>query len=168
MHFLNLTLGIRFEPVVGGLSRLKEMAPDTSMQMVRSNENNIVYPNSMKIDCNELIRRLLSGVTDDELDHLVRVREEVRRPIPTPRKRTPVPAPRKMGVKQLIRYFGSNPIPPYRPIPAPRMKKQLSQPIPAPRTKITKKSRALKGYTQSYEISIKMIKMPWNNYKIQD
>ena len=50
MHFLNLTLGIRFEPVLGCLSRLKEMAPYTSMQMVSSNENNIVYPNSMKID----------------------------------------------------------------------------------------------------------------------
>ena len=50
MHFLNLTLGIRFEPVLGGLSRLKEIAPYTSMQMVSSNENNIVYPNSMKID----------------------------------------------------------------------------------------------------------------------
>ena len=62
---------------------------------------------------------------------------------------------RKMGVKQLIRYFENNPIPPYRPIPAPRTKKQQPQPIPAPTTKITKKSRALKGYTQSYEISIK-------------
>ena len=26
------------------------MAPDTSMPMVRSNENNIIYSNSMKID----------------------------------------------------------------------------------------------------------------------
>ena len=155
MHFLNVTLGIRFEPLFGGLSRLEERAPYTSMQIVRSNENNIVYPNSMKIDRNEFITRLLSGVTDDELEHLGRVREEARRPIPAPRKRTPVPAPRKMGVKQLIRYFENNPFPPYRPIPALRTKKQLPQPIPAPRTKITKNSRALKGYTQSYEISIK-------------
>ena len=43
----------------------------------------------MKTDRNELIRRLLSGVTDDELENLVRVREEARRPIPTPRKTTP-------------------------------------------------------------------------------
>ena len=143
MHFLNLTLGIQFEPVLGGLSRLKERAPYTSTQIVLSNENNIVYPNSMKIDRNEFIT-LLSGVTDDELEHLGRVREEARRPIPAPRKRTPVPAPRKLGVKQSIRYFEDNPIPPYRPIPAPRTKRQLPQPIPAPRTKITKKSRALK------------------------
>ena len=35
---------------LGGLSRLKEMAPYISMQMVRSNENNIIYSNSMKTD----------------------------------------------------------------------------------------------------------------------
>ena len=46
----------------------------------------------MKTNRNELIRRLLSGVTDDELENLVRSQEEARRPIP---------APRKMGVKQL-------------------------------------------------------------------
>ena len=53
----------------------------------------------MKTNRNELIRRLLSGVTDDELENLVRVREEARRPIP---------APRKMEIKQLIRYFENN------------------------------------------------------------
>ena len=62
----------------------------------------------MKTNRNELIRRLLSGATNDELKNLVRVREEARRPIP---------APRKMGVKQLIRFFQNNPIP---LIPAPQ------------------------------------------------
>ena len=62
----------------------------------------------MKTNRNELVRRLLSGVPEDELEHLVRVREEARRPIP---------APRKMGVKQLIRFFQNNPIP---LIPAPK------------------------------------------------
>ena len=48
MHFVDLTLGIRFEPVLGGLPRLKEIASHTSMQMVRSNEkNNIIYSSSM-------------------------------------------------------------------------------------------------------------------------
>ena len=74
----------------------------------------------MKTNRNELIRRLLSAVTEDELEHLVRVREEAR-------KRTHIPAPRKMGVKQLIRYFENNnlykPPRPTRPIPAPRKKK---------------------------------------------
>ena len=139
MHFLNLTLGIR----------LKEMALYYSMKMVCSNENKnkIIYSNSMKTNRNELIRRLLSGVTDDELENLVRVREEARRPIP---------APRKMGVKQLIRFFENNNLyKPPRPTPAPRTKKEQPQPqprpIPAPRTKIMEKSKALKGYTKLYE-----------------
>ena len=128
----------------------------SSMQMVRSNENNMIYCYSMKTDRNELTRRLLSGVTDDELRNLVRVREEARRPIPTPIKTTPIPTPRKIGVKQLIRYFENNNLcKSPRPILAPRTKKQKPQPIPALRTKITEKSKALKGYTKSYEIAIK-------------
>ena len=99
--------------------------------------------NSMKTNRNELIRRLLSGVTDDELENLVRVREEARRPIP---------APRKMEVKQLIRYFENNNL--YKP-PRPKKQEPRPQPIPAPRTKIMEKSKALKGYTKSYEIAIK-------------
>ena len=100
--FLYLTLGIRF----------KEMALYSSMQMVRSNENNnIIYSNSMKTNRNELMKRLLPGLTDSELENLVRVREEARRPIP---------ASRKMGVKQFICYFENNNLyKPPRPIPAP-------------------------------------------------
>ena len=115
-----------------------------STKMVRSNENKnkIIYSNSMKTNRNELIRRLLSGVTDDELENLVRVREEVRRPIP---------APRKMEVKQLIRYFENNNL--YKP-PRPKKQEPRPQPIPVPRTKIMEKSKALKGYTKSYEIAI--------------
>ena len=136
------------------------MAPYSSMQMVCSNENNIIYSNSMNTNRNELIRRLLSGITNDKLQNLVRVWEEARRPIPTPIKTTPIPTPRKKGLKQLIRYFENNNLcKPPRPIPAPRTKKQQPQPqpqpIPAPRTKITGKSKALKGYTKSYEIAIK-------------
>ena len=97
----------------------------------------------MKTNRNELIRRLLSGVTDDELENLVRVREEARRPIP---------APRKMEVKQLIRYFENNNL--YKP-PRPKKQEPRPQPIPAPRTKIMEKSKALKRYTKSYEIAIK-------------
>ena len=132
--------------------------------IVGSNKK-IIYSDSMRTNRNELIRRLLSGITNDELQNLVQVREEARRhiptmrggearrPIPTPRRRTPKPAPRKMGVKQLIRYFENNPIPPYRLIPAPRTKKH--QPVPAPRTRIDEKRRALKGFTKSYEIGLK-------------
>ena len=102
----------------------------------------------MKTNRNELIRRLLSGITNDELQNLVRVREEAGRPIPTPRKRIPTPAPRKTGVKQLIRYFeNDNLYKPPRPIAAPRTKKQ--QPEAAPTTKMGEKQRALKSFPRS-------------------
>ena len=39
----------------------------------------------MKTNRNELIRRLLSGITNDQLQNLVRVREEARRFIPAMR-----------------------------------------------------------------------------------
>ena len=78
--------------------------------------------------------------------------QEANRPIPAPRRRTPIPTPRK-NVRQLIQYFEDNPILPYRPIPTPRTKKQ--QPVPAPKTKINEKQRALKSFTQSFEISLK-------------
>ena len=142
---LSQHFGNRFEPGLGGLFLLKRN--DTIYKYAESgafkNKNNI-YSNSMKTNRNELIRRLLTGVTGDELRNLVLVREEARRPIP---------APRKIGVKQLIRYFENNPILPYRPVPAPRMKKQ--QPVPIPRTKIVERKRAFSGYTKSYEIKLK-------------
>ena len=137
----------------------KDMSNDSINQREAQNcsilgsNKKIIYCNSMKTNRNELIRRLLSGITNDELQNLVRVREEARPPIPTPRRRIPDPAPRKMGVKQLIRFFENNPIPPYRPIPAPRTKKQ--QPVPASKTKIGEKRRALKGFTKSYKIGLK-------------
>ena len=110
---------------------------------------NFFYSNNIMSRRNELIRRLLSGLTDSELENLVRVREEAH---PISVRRPPIPKPRR-NVQQLIRYFENNPIPPYRPIPAPRTKKQ--QPIAAPRTKISEKRRALKGFTKSYEIDLK-------------
>ena len=73
-------------------------------------------------------------------------------PFPAPRRRTPIPTPRR-NVRQLIQYFEANPIPPYRPIPAPRIKKQRL--VPTPRTGINEKRKALKGFTQSFEISLK-------------
>ena len=66
---------------------------------------------------NELMRRLLSGLTDSELENLVRVREEAR---PISVRRTHIPKP---GRNQLIQHFESNPIPQNSPIAAPRTKK---------------------------------------------
>ena len=48
MHFLDLSLGILFEPVLGGLSSLKEIASHISMRMACSNEKKyIIYSNTM-------------------------------------------------------------------------------------------------------------------------
>ena len=65
----------------------------------------------------------------------------------------PIPAPRK-SVKQMVQDYEDNIIQP--PVPAPRTKK----PTPLPRTKIEEVDKALKGYTKSFEISIKNDKDP--------
>lgn len=77
---------------------------------------------------------------------------EARRTSPAPRRRIPIPTPRR-NVQQLIQHFEANPIPQYTAIPAPRMKKQ--QPVAAPRTRISEKRRALKGFTKSFEVSFR-------------
>ena len=61
------------------------------------------------------------------------------KPVPAPRTYKPVPTPRTV-----------------KPVPAPRTVK----PVPAPRNKIEQIDKALKGYTKSYEISIKNNKDP--------
>ena len=68
----------------------------------------------------------------------------------------PIPAPRK-NVKQMVQEYEDNIIQPplefrddYKPVPLPRTKK----PVPLPRTKIEQVTKALKGYTKSFEISI--------------
>ena len=73
-----------------------------------------------------------------------------------------VPAPRK-SVKQMAQDYEDNIIQPptefrddYKPIPLPRTKKT----VPLPRTKIEQTDKALKGFTKSYEISIKNNKDP--------
>lgn len=94
---------------------------------------------------------MLYELTDSELKNLVQVREEARRTIPAPRRkqkeaRRPIPTPRR-NVRQLTQYFENNPLPPDRPIPAPRTKQQ--QPVADPRTKIIVKR---KDYTGLYRI----------------
>ena len=72
----------------------------------------------------------------------------------------PVPAPRK-NVKQMVQEYEDNIIQPPlefrdKPVPLPRTKK----PVPLPRTKIEQATKALKGYTKSFEIDIKNNKDP--------
>ena len=64
-------------------------------------EKKFIYSNNMKDNRNSLMRRLLSGITNEEHENRVRVREEARSAIPTMRggeKRRAIPAPRKMGL----------------------------------------------------------------------
>lgn len=115
----------------------------------------IYYSNNIMSNRNDLVRRLLSGITNSELQNFVRVREEARRPVPTMRgaeARRPIPTPRR-NVQQLGQHFEAKPISQYRPIPAPRRKKQ--QPVAAPRTRISEKRLALKGFTKSFEILLR-------------
>ena len=65
----------------------------------------------------------------------------------------PVPAPHK-SVKQMVQDYEDNIMQPPlefrdKPVPLPRTKK----PVPLPRTKIEQVTKALKGYTKSFEIS---------------
>ena len=84
----------------------------------------------------------------------------------------PVPAPRK-SVKSMVQQYEDNVIS-HKPIPAPRTKKPLQAPIPAPRTKkqtsektvpekrtiISQVEKALKGYTQSFDVELRDKKDP--------
>ena len=67
------------------------------MQKMSADLNKIIYySNDVMSNRNELVRRLVPGITNSELQllqNLVRVREEARRPIPTmrgPGDRAPV------------------------------------------------------------------------------
>ena len=73
----------------------------------------------------------------------------------------PIPKPHK-SVKQMVKDYEDNIIEPplefrddYKPIPAKRTKTFDVNPIPSQRTIIKETNKALKGFTTSYEISIK-------------
>ena len=108
------------------------------------------------------------------------------KPVPTPKtykpvpaQRRPIPTPRK-SVKDMVQQYEENIISPpiefrddYKPIPTPRTKKPLQAPIPAPTTKkpsekpvpekrtiISQVEKALKGYTQSFDVELRDKKDP--------
>ena len=92
------------------------------------------------------------------------IEKPVPKPVPTPRtykSRPPVPTPRK-SVNNMVQFFENKPVPTPRtyksrpPVPTPRIYK----PVPAPRVKMELLNKALKGYTKSYEITIKNNKDP--------
>ncbi|XP_068675675.1 uncharacterized protein [Montipora foliosa] len=118
-----------------------------------------------KLSKSELIKLLLKQEKKKPKTIIV----DDTKPVPIAAQRTIKPAvtPRK-SVKELVDYFERQrlPAPPSewlqeieqlnRPVPAPRTKK----PVPTPKTKIEQTAKALKGYTKSYEISIKNDKDP--------
>ena len=82
----------------------------------------------------------------------------------TYKPRPPKPTPRR-SVRDMVQDYEENIIQPpiefrdgFKPDPMPRTKK--IKPIPTPRTKIEQVNKALKGYTKSFEISIKNNKDP--------
>ena len=114
-----------------------------------------------KLSKSELIKLLLKQEKKNPKIVIV----DDTKPVPTPRTVKPIrpiPTSRK-SVNQMVQDYEKNIILPpiefrdgYKPVPATRTKK----PVPAPRTKIEQTSKALNGYTKSYEISIKNDKDP--------
>ena len=81
---------------------------------------------------------------------------------PSPKPRRPVPTPRT-SVKFMVQQYEDNVISPppefrddYKPIPPPRTKK----PVPEKRTIISQVQKALKGYTQSFDVELRDKKDP--------
>ena len=115
-------------------------------------------------------KSFLEKLSKSELIELLSQKNEIiddkPRPIPTPRK----------SVKDMVKEYEDNIISPppefrddYKPIPAPRTKKPLQAPIPTPRTKkpvpekrtiISQVEKALKGYTQSFDVELRDKKDP--------
>ena len=126
-------------------------------------------------------KSFLEKLSKSELIELLLQKNEIiddkPRPVPTPRR--PVPTPRK-SVKDMVQQYEDNIISPpleirddYKPIPAPRTKKPSQVPIPTPRTKkpsekpvpekrtiISQVEKALKGYTQSFDVELRDKKDP--------
>ena len=137
-----------------------------------SNLINMNKASLKKLSKSELINLLLKQEKKPKI-----IIEDDTKPVPA-RKR-PIPTPRK-SVKDMVQQYEDNIISPppefkddYKPIPAPRTKKPLQAPIPTPRTKkpsekpvpekrtiISQVEKALKGYTQSFDVELRDKKDP--------
>ena len=124
-----------------------------------SKKSNLINMNNSdlkKLSKSELIKLLLKQNARKPMDD---------KPVPKPRR--PVPTPRK-SVKDMVKEYEDNIISPppqfrddHKPIPAPRTKKQTSEkPIPEKRTIISQVEKALKGYTQSFDVELRDKKDP--------
>ena len=120
------------------------------MKSEKSNHINMDKASLKKLSKSQLIKLLLK---QDKKSVPASRTYKSRRPIPTPRK----------SVKQMAKEYEENIILPpmqfrddYKPVPTLRTKK----PVPTPRTIIKQTDKALKGYTKSFEISIRNNKDP--------
>ena len=136
------------------------------MKSEKSNHIDMDKASLKKLSKSELIKLLLK---QEKKKPKIIVVDDTK-PVPAPRTykpRRPIPTPRK-SVKQMAKEYEENIILPpiefmddYKPVPTPRTKQHaVKKPVPAPRTKIEQTDKALKGYTKSYEISIKNNKDP--------
>ena len=135
----------------------------------KSNLINMNNSDLKKLSKSELIKLLLKQNAIKPIK--IKIMDD--KPVPKPRR--PVPTPRK-SVKDMVNEYEDNIISPppqfrddYKPIPAPRTKKPSQAPIPAPRTKkpvpekrtiISQVEKALKGYTQSFDVELRDKKDP--------
>ena len=115
--------------------------------------------NLSKSELIKMIYKLLSKQQESKIN--IADDTEQRRPVPTPRR----------PVKDMVQQYENNIIlpPPDKPFPTPRTKKPLQAPIPTQRTKkpvpekrtiISQVEKALKGYTQSFEVELRDKKDP--------
>ena len=140
------------------------------MRIEKSNHINLKKRDLKKLSKSELINLLLKQ--EKKKPEIIIVDDY--KPVPAPRtnkkfreRRRPIPTPRK-SVKQMVKQYEENIILPppefrndYKPVPAPRSKQHVvKKPVPTPRTNIEQTKNASKGYTKSYEISIKNNKDP--------
>ena len=127
-------------------------------------------------------KSFLEKLSKSELIELLLQKNEIiddkPRPVPTPRR--PIPTPRK-SVKDMVQQYEDNIISPppefrddYKPIPLARTKKRTiassysntknqkasEKPVPEKRTIISQVEKALKGYTQSFDVELRDKKDP--------
>ena len=93
-----------------------------------------------------------------------RTKKPLQAPIPAPRTikplQAPIPAPRTIKPLQAPIPAPRTIKPLQAPIPAPRTKKPSEKPVPEKRTIISQVEKALKGYTQSFDVELRDEKDP--------
>ena len=129
------------------------------------------------ISSNIMNHSSLENLSKQELLNIIR--KLIRHDDTTIGRRQPIPTPRR-SVKKMVEDYEQRVAPvaaprtkrPVAPVAAPKTKRPVAaprtnipvqisrKPVPLPRTFISKKNKALKGFTKSYEINIKNNKDP--------